>query len=358
MGTIRPFIASDIPQVAELHRTVFRTAAPGDAVRAAYHSYLTRVFLENPTADPRLPSLVHEERGGSITGFLGVVPRRMTMNGRRVTAAVSSQFIVTPSRTAGVIALRLAGVFFNGPQDLSISDEATDTSRKIWEGLGGITAPWHSLYWTRPLRPVQFAASVLGGPSGFGSFVRMAAPVVEAVAARTPLGRFGRVTGTSVPEALTERTVLEWLPRWAGEHSLRIDYDEPTLAWLFARAQHKAPGGAFRATAVGHGGRVVGWHLYHLDTDRAATVLQIGADPGRIREVVDHLFAHASSDGAIAVSGRVHSRDVHVLTERYCLLHRRGPWVLVKTRHEDLLRPFETGEACFSRFDGEWCLGF
>ena len=52
------------------------------------------------------------------------------------------------------------------------------------------------------------------------------------------------------------------------------------------------------------------------------------------------------------------ARDVQALTDRYCLLHRRGPWVLVNARHPELLRPFETGEASFTRFDGEWCLGF
>ena len=363
MGPIRPFVESDIPQVAELHRTVFRTAERGDAAMAdAYRSYFMRVFLQSPSCDPALPSLVYEEDDGRISGFIGVVPRRMTMNGRRVTAAISSQFMVAPTRSAGLVALRLASEFFNGPQDLSISDEANDTSRKIWEGLGGATALWHSLYWTRPLRPARYAVSVLGARAGLAPLARVAAPVaplIDAVAARTPYGRFGSLPGAArSPEELTGRTILTSLPRWTSSGALRVEYDERTLGWLLAQARQRKRQGALRAVVVRHGDRVIGWYLYHVDVDRTATVLQIGADPASNGEVVDRLFAQASADGAIAVSGRVDSRDLHALTDRYCVLHRRGPWVLVKAKYAELLRPFEMGEACFSRLDGEWCLGF
>ena len=137
-----------------------------------------------------------------------------------------------------------------------------------------------------------------------------------------------------------------------------MDYDEQTLAWLLALARQRKRTGALRATVVRHGDRVAGWYLYHLEIDRTATVLQIAAEPGRRGHVLDHLFSQAFSDGAIAVSGRVDARDVQTLTDRHCLLHRRGPWVLVNARHPELLRPFETGEASFTPFDGEWCLGF
>lgn len=361
MGSIRPFVESDIAQVAELHRVVFKTAERRDpALLDAYRSYFTGVFLDNPSRDPALPSLVCED-GGHVTGFIGVVPRRMTMNGRQLLAAVSSQFVVAPTCAAGLVALRLASAFLNGPQDLSISDEANDTSRKIWEGLGGATAIWHSLYWTRPLRPARFAVLVLGARAGLAPLARAAAPVaplIDAVAARASGGPFGRLDFAAVsPEELTGRTILA-CPRWTRSASLRVEYDERTLGWLLAQARRRRSRGTLRGAVVRQADRVIGWYLYHVDLDRTATVLQIAAEPASYGDVVDDLFAQASADGAIAVSGRVDSRNLQALTDRYCVLHRRGPWVLVKAKHPDLLRPFETGEACFSRFDGEWCLGF
>src|SRR6478735_12343495 len=98
MGQIRPFVEGDIPRVARLHRAVFKTNERSDAIGLdSYHAYFTRVFLENPLRDSALPSLVYEEGEERIVGFLGVVPRRMQMGGRRFQAAISSQFVVDPA---------------------------------------------------------------------------------------------------------------------------------------------------------------------------------------------------------------------------------------------------------------------
>src|SRR5581483_7581848 len=94
-----------------------------------------------------ITSLVFEENSGEITGFLGVVPRPMSFNGRPVRAAISSQFIVAPARRSTLAAVKLLQAFVSGPQDLSIADEANDASRKLLGSLGGSTALLYSLYW-------------------------------------------------------------------------------------------------------------------------------------------------------------------------------------------------------------------
>jgi hypothetical protein len=362
MGQIRTFVETDIARIAPLHRAVFKTdRRPGGAGLEAYHAYLTRVFLENPVRDPALPSLVHEEADGRISGFLGVVPRRLTMNGRRYQAAISSQFVVEPSSHAGLVALRLARAFLEGPQDLSISDEANDTSRKIWEGLGGTTAMLHSLYWTRPLRPARLALSMLRGHPRLAPLAFAAAPVapvIDALATRIRHSQLHRAPrDVSVSDDLTGRAVLACLPRCTRAGSLRVDYDEAALAWVLDAAKQRKRTGSLRTTVVRKDDRVIGWYLYHVD-GRIADVLQIASEPGRVREVLDQLFYQAGCDGAIAATGRLDPRHLQAFSDRYCLLHRRGPWVLLSTRHAELLRSFESGDASFSRLDGEWCLGF
>src|SRR5882672_11229302 len=148
MGHIRPFGEDDIPQVARLHQAVFTPQGrTDDSAFESYRSYFCSVFLDDsPFYDPRLPSLVYEDDQRRIVGFLGSVPRRMVMNGRRFQAAVSSQFVVDPGSPVGLVAVGLAKAFLEGPQDLSIADDATDVSRRIWEGLGGATAPLLSLH--------------------------------------------------------------------------------------------------------------------------------------------------------------------------------------------------------------------
>jgi hypothetical protein len=155
---VRRFVGSDIPYVAELHARVWPN--PG-CPPSIYDDYFRRVFLANPANDPALPSLVSEDESGRVVGFIGVVPRRLVAGGRTYRAAVSSQFVVEPGPEAAFAAARLLRAYLEGSQDVSIADEATDAARALWGGLGGTTAHFLSLHWTRVLRPASFAASFL-----------------------------------------------------------------------------------------------------------------------------------------------------------------------------------------------------
>lgn len=362
MGQIRPFVEGDIPRVAHLHRTAFNTGDRADAsVLDSYHGYFQSVFLDNPSRDTLLPSLVYED-DDRIVGFLGVVPRRMTMNGHPIQAAISSQFVVDRSNGGAGIAVRLARAFFQGPQDLSISDEASDVSRKIWEGFGGITALLRSLHWTRPLRPAALALATMSGRAGLAPLARSARPVaamVDAVATHLPHSHFLQTKPEgSEAEDLTEEAVLSYLPHCHRPGSLRVDYDESTLHWLLDRARRRGTRGGLHAAVVRSGSRILGWYLYHLDHDRVANVLHIAAEAATIGTVLDQLVYQSTVHGAIAATGRVEPRFLQALSDKYCLFHRRGPWLLVKTDRPDLIRSFETEDAFFSRFEGEWCLGY
>src|SRR5262245_30961805 len=164
MKQIRPFVRDDIPQVADLHQRVFRIRGKPNQrphspeLSQAYAEYFEEIFLRNPWYDEALPSLVYQEPTGRITGFLGVMPRRMSLNGQLIKVALSSQFIVAPdSRSAGAILLK---TFLAGPQDLSLTDEANSLSRELWERLNGAAALLYSIHWTRPLRPSRLAVSL------------------------------------------------------------------------------------------------------------------------------------------------------------------------------------------------------
>ncbi len=362
MAQIRAFIEGDIPRVARLHTAVFRTSEHPDAATLdAYHDYFSRVFLNSPICDSTLPSLVYED-GNRILGFLGVIPRRMMMKGRRFQAAISSQCAIDPAAHAGLVAMRLARTFLEGPQDLSISDEASDIARKIWEGLGGTTALLRSLHWTRPLRPATLALSRLRARPRLAPLAvsaRPAATIVDAMATRLPHSHFHQVKpeGSSA-EPLTEDAVLDYTSELDASGSLHVEYDERTLRWLLEQAHHRRAGGSLHAAVVKRHSRTVGWYYYHLDRDRVADVLHFAATRGRAADVLAHLFFQATEQGAIAATGRLEPRYLQALSDNYCLFHRRGPWVLLNSQRSDLIRSFENEDALFSRFDGEWCLGY
>src|SRR6185369_3355824 len=151
---VRSFIADDVPQVAELHRRLYRAnEQPSPELEHSYRGFFQDVYLNNPWYDERLGPLVCEDGGGKIIGFLGVMPRPMRMGGRTIRAAVSSMWMVDPNHRAGLAAVQLLKAFLSGPQDLSYADESTGPSRKLWERLGGTTSLLYSMHWVRPLRP-------------------------------------------------------------------------------------------------------------------------------------------------------------------------------------------------------------
>lgn len=359
-GEVRPFADTDIPQVARLHRSVFRPARCDSAGLDAYREYFTRVFLHKPSWRAALPSLVYQENDGRIAGFLGIVAREMTMKGQRLQAAIGSQFVVDPSSRAGFVAVRLLKGFLEGPQDLSIADEANDTTRRIWEGLGGNTSLLHSMYWTRPLRPARLVRSWLRNRRPLAPLAALTAPLMalaDTIAARAASSPFSPPPPRGVAEDLSEETFLQHMPRLAGFGSLRADHADRAFHWLMECARQRKAGGRLQATAVRHEGTILGWYIYQ-DRDGGADVLQIVATASSIQDVLDHLFHQAARQRAVAVTGRLEPRFLQALSDNYCFFHRRGPWMLVHARRPDLVRCFENENAFLSRLDGEWSLGF
>jgi len=353
---VRPFVEADIPEVARVHRAAFRL---GDDPRLAeYGEYFTRVFLES--ADRGISSLVYQEPDGRIAGFVGVVPRRVAIGARRYQAAISSQFVVDPASHIGLVALRLARTYLEGPQDLSMSDEANDVSRKIWEGLGGTTALLLSIYWTRALRPAQLGLSLAGRRRGLAPLAAIGRPFAagaDALAARLPGSQFRLTPPLTVAEPLFAQTVIAHAAEFSGD-ALRVEYDEQTFQRLLDRTTARAADGRLLNAVVKSGASVLGWYIAHIDAAGAADVAQLAASAATIQPVLDQLFHHAWREGAVSVSGRLDPRFMQPLSDQYCLFHRRGPWVLVKANKPELLHALERGATCLSRFDGEWSLRF
>jgi Acetyltransferase (GNAT) domain len=358
MAQIRAFAAADIPQVAALHQNVFHTRPSDNGDR--YRAYFQTVFLDNPSHQSDLPSLVYEE-SSRILGFLGVVPRRMSMHGQHLQAAISTQFVVEPGERSALVAVQLARTFFDGPQDLSISDEANNVARKLWERLGGTTAVLQSSHWLRPLRPAGLAVSFLRNRAGLRALALAAdwpSRFVDVMATRLPRSRLFQSRPEVVTEDLRAETVLACLPELASG-SLRVEYDARLFEWLLYRAARRRRDARLHKAVIRtrHTG-VIGWYVYALDPHGIAQVLQIASRPGAVDLVLDALFYQAWRQGALAATGRLEPKFLEAFSDRYCLFYWRGPWLLVKSSRPEVVGAFQSGEASFSRFDGEWCLGF
>ena len=362
-GQVRPFVEEDIPQVAELHRRVFGTGDHlTDQMQRSYASYFREIFLNNPWYDEELSSLVYQDTDGAIVGFLGVMPRWMSFRGRPIQAAISSQFIVEPDRRFTLAAVQLMKAFLSGPQALSITDEANDVSRRLWDRAGGVTARLYSLYWTRLLRPSQFFLVRFVKHSLPAPVVVAAQPVcrlLDGLAARMPGSPFRQTPPEMSGEELDAQTLLAGMAEFSRDRSVKPEYDERSLKWLFEILAQKAEHGVFQKVAVRNAaGALLGWYLYYLKRGGIGEVLHLGAREHSITDVVDHLSYQAWRQGVVAVSGRLEPRFLQELCSSSCVYHHRGMWVLVHAHDPDLLQSIHSGDAVLTRLEGEWCMRF
>src|SRR2546426_1011473 len=240
MGRVRTCVESDVSRIAELYRRVWTSAA--DRPLAYSEAYFAEMLFRNACHDDDLPSLVYEDDGGEVVGCLGVMPRRMSIRGRPVRMAISHNFMVAPDSRSSLAAVQLMRTFFAGSQDLSIA-ESNDAGRRVWEGLGGSTAPIYEMVWTRPLRPGRYLASLIGDRRrGCRApvWLRSIAGIVDAVAARMPLSRPFRLrVPASKSEELTTGTFLQFFGEVADGRALRPEYDEHSLRWIFDLLERK-----------------------------------------------------------------------------------------------------------------------
>jgi hypothetical protein len=368
MSRIRPFVEDDIEQVSDLHQRVFGAdvshSLPGTApeLRRSYTDYFERIFLRNPWRDEALPSLVYEEADGKIIGFLGVLPRRMLLGGMSISVALSSQFIVDPnSRTLGA-GVGLLRAFLTGPQDLSLTDEANNPSRKLWEGLGGSTALLYSVHWTRLLRPSRFAISHVEGRGALSLLASASKPLcnlLDVALARKWPHRFRQTEPKFSAEELDADTLLACLSGFSSSRSLWPEYDEYSLKWLLEIITRQTHRGALRKLAIHNSKReVIGWYLYYLNPGGVSQVVQLVAKKNSIGDVLDHLFYDAWLNGSIAVSGRLEPPFMQAFSDKYCHFNCGQPWMLIHSHNPDILRAFHQGDALLSPLEGEMCMRF
>ncbi len=369
MAGIRPFQEDDLPSVLGLHARAFRDLeseiphhAP-DWTEEAKAAHFRDVFLENPWRDDRLPSLVYCGQDGRIEGFLGVLPRPMSYRGKTVRAAVSTQFMVDPECKNRLAAVQLLKAFLSGPQDLSVADGAVNATQKLWEAVGGSAALLCSLDWTRPLRPMRYATSLVEEHKWLHALGRVCRPlsaIADAVAVRMRPNRFPQLSnGRLAPsDDLSADTWVESVCEQRNAAPFRPVLQQGSGQWLLDMVGRKQRHGKLRARVIRNAdGAVGGWYLYYLLAGGISQVLQVGRAAMSMAEVLEHLFVDAWRNGAAAVQGRVEPRYLEDLWRKHCLIHR-GSWVLVHSGDAALLSAIHRGDACPTRLDGEWWMRF
>jgi hypothetical protein len=358
VSLIRPLARADVPEVAKLYELVVRSGRPDPPPGLA--AYFERTLLDQPWADPGIPSLVHTDAEGEIVAFQGSSVRRARFDGRPIRIACAGQLVAHPDARHHAVGALLVRAYLGGPQDLTITDGATDQMRRIWTLLGGEMAHLHCIAWTRVLRPWRFTAGRLVRARAHRSRSRRFLSTTVLDAATTRLVKF--LSPPSAPdtraEPLTPSVLLEHLPLIADRLRLCVAYDQPYLEWLFGELAAVSTRGTLIAHLIREPGgeRALGWYIYYLLPGGTSQLLQVAAADRDIGQVIDHLLHHAWEGGAAAVKGRVEPRLLEPLARRRCLMSFAGE-ALVHSRDQEILGAIASGRSLLTRLDGEWWMG-
>jgi hypothetical protein len=352
MALIRAFTSDDIPAIAALFQKTFRN--PRRQAPASLISYLDELFLHHPWHDPELASKVFVRPDGSVGGFIGVLPLRMSFRGRPVRAAAAGSLMVDRPEENPLAGARLLRSFMSGPQDLSVSETANALSRRMWDQLGGEPVPGESMDWFRIFHPAGFSLVAAGRRFPMMALLHPAAAGFDWMADR--VSAFFRLDDPQAPVRdadVDDGTLTRHLLDFAELYSLRPQWDRESLTWLLAQAARKQrPGTLFRRAVYARDGKALGCYLYYGGAGRIATVLQLLARPGAAATVVDSLFAHAHHHRNVAVRGRAQPKLLDALQQRRCLFVCRSAAV-VHTRDAELVGAIRQGDDLMTGLAGE-----
>lgn len=355
VSLIRPLERADLPEVAKLYELVMRSGRSTPPPRLA--PYFERMLLDHPWADPDIPSLVHIGHDGSIVAFQGSSVRRARFDGRPIRIACAGQLVAHPDARHRAVGALLLRAYLGGPQELTITDTASDQMRQIWMLSGGTMEHLACIAWVRVLRPWRFgdwyvrdrrmrSARSLGGRLLGGLDVASTRWIRAVSPPPAP---------DATTEPLTPGGLVEHLHVIGGRLRLHLDYDERYLAWLFAElAVVRGLGTPVARLVRDRGGQVLGWYVYYLAPKGISRVLQIAASDRHVGRVLDDLLHDAWSGGAIAVLGRVEPRLLDPLARRRCVLRRSGYSALSYSRDEEILGAIASGRSLLTRLDSEW----
>jgi hypothetical protein len=354
MSQIRACTPADMPRVADLFHTIFRKSSGPAPV--SLQRYLLELFLQVPWQDPELPSLVYTAPDGAVSGFIGVIPLRMSFRGKPIRVALTSSIMVEKPKDDPLAGARLLRAVLNGPQDLSISDDSNHISVAMWKKLGGQSVPLESMDWLRVLRPAGFALSM--GRDRI-PMVRLAHPIclaIDGIAMRVASNRFRLDTervARSIDVDLSDESLFKLLRDFAATYSLGPAWDTDSLRWLLHHAAQNRRHGSLVCRAVyWKAATPVGCYLYYGRPHGVAHVLQVMASPGAAGIVLDSLFEQAHQNRCVAVRGRTHSRYIDELFSRDCIFFNRGS-VVVHSRDADVVEAARSGDALMTGLAGE-----
>lgn len=353
MSGVRALRADDLGQVVALYRA--HLAWPHVADEAELIASFERLYLNGPLTDHAIPSLVYEGADARVVGFLGSMVHPMLFEQRPVRLATSGALVVAPDArrvAAGALLLR---AYLAGPQDLTITDTAGDSTARMWTRLGGAEHHLSSLQWLYPLHPLRTAVGIGLWRLGRHRWLRFARPVcrpLDAVYARYGARDDGDGADDDAVEPLSARLLTDHLCLGRQRRRLWPDHDRESLDRLFAEiGRSRANGRLVRSLVRDARGQPLGWYILALLPYDVCYVLHLAAAPRHEQRMLSHVLRRARQLDASAVAGRLEPWLVEVLPPRAVMFPRLR--FLYHSRDEAICDAIRSGEALVTGLESD-----
>ena len=361
MGEIRAFAEEHVPEVSALFLRELRGRS--DPPPPPLQEYFREIFFANPWISPDIPSWVYWDRG-KLCGFLGVLPRTMEFQGRRIRVAVTSQFAVDRKWHRGMAAVELMRRYLAGPQDLSFCDGVTGAVDKIWVACGATRSYLYSFNWLRALRPLGtariFGSRATGALGGASKMASALATPIDTALSRIPHAAFRPPRSESVSTPLSVADLFSAMHETGWREPLCPRYDLASFEWLMHQVAANRPAGELSMASVSTAaGDLCGYYILQTRRGHQATLLQMGL---RRHDYFDRVFTAVLRDAwerkAVAVKGQAMPASLVNLTHHYCLFRQAQTNVLFHSREAAIGNAILRGDAAISRLDGEFWARF
>jgi hypothetical protein len=354
MGYIEKCTPQDIPDVANLHAKVFYQ--PGERATEQLRSYYMNVFFNNPWYEEDFSPLVYRTEQRNVAGFMGVISRPMTLNGKLIRVVVAHRLMVAPDSHSPLAALKLLRTFFSYPYDLAISDGANDSGKKFWEGMGGNTTYLYSMNWVCPLRPCCYTASLLKKMRSLRPIAIASWPIcylVDLLATRIWSSPLRQTPPGTSEEEINDEILLSCISEFSKGYLLRPEYDSHSMTWILDFLRSNKHRGTLSGFAVRNEKKqLIGAYLYYLSAEKIGGVMFLVARNDSRNHVLEHLLYRMWHEGAICVFGRLEPKFLKSFWDYKCLI-KRGSWALIHAKDPEIINIVNRGDAFISVLEGE-----
>ena len=337
-----------MPRVADLferRRPGVERAPPGMA-----EHFHTR-FLNGPTYDPEIPSLVGVATDGTIIGFIGASVVPMLLDGRLVRAVATGPLITAQDTRA--VSVFLVKALLAGPQEFTFSDRHTVEAHRLLVRVGARPMRPRGVWWRVALRPLSYRLQSVRRTvlkSTIASALAVPAALVDRFMRPTRLMSLSGRSARTQP--LSADVVVGALPELTRANRLRPVYDAAFWDWRMQELGAAEVLGRPHALAVFDGDTLLGWFVYMVARRGASRVLQVCSRPGYEDVVLRELVCDANRHGVAALYGRLEPEfDLALRGLRPSLLY--DSCLLVHSRNPAVFEAFATESAMVTPLDGE-----